>query len=75
MDAIQDITEITIAQEEAVPIPHIALKPAATNTTAIPMPIAQGVFATPLHHVLLALFLILQIPGIGFGATRISLKN
>jgi hypothetical protein len=45
MDAIQDITEITIAQEEAVPIPHIALKLVATNTMAIPMPIVQGVFA------------------------------
>jgi hypothetical protein len=41
-DVIQDITEITTAQEEVVPIPKVVLKAAVTNTMAIPTPIAQA---------------------------------
>jgi cytochrome b len=39
--AIQDITGIITAQEEAVPTINLVLKTAATNTTATPMPIVQ----------------------------------
>jgi hypothetical protein len=39
--AIQDITGITTAQEEAAPILQVVLKTVATNTTEIPMLIVQ----------------------------------